>query len=125
MKQKQIIQACKVLERLYDNKLPLSVSYKLYKLRNMLQEQWEFQQEKESELFKKYDVGVDPDGTLVFESDEAQEEFKKEFTEMINELAELDVDFGDFKKTILHFDDGLDLSMSDIDALSEFVDFVE
>lgn len=125
MKQKQIIMACKVLNKLYEKDLSLSVSYKLFRLRNMLRDQWEFQQEKESALFEKYNPTVGLDGVLDFGSKEQEESFRHEFNDLMKEMAEMDVDIGDFNKITLHLDDNLDLSMSDIDALSDFIDFVE
>lgn len=125
MKQSTIIRAFKALNNIYGQKTTLSVSHKLWTLRNMLMPHWEFQSEKEREVIEKYDPEVKPDGSVQFKSKEDGEACMKEYTQTVNELADLDVDLGDFKKIVLHFDDKLEMSVEDMDALSEFIDFVE
>lgn len=125
MKQVQIIRAYKAISSIEQQKLPLSVSHKLWGLKRILQPHWEFQAEKESEIVNSFNPIPKPDGSIGFESDEVAAKCKAEFDRAVNEIADLDVDLGDFNKIVLHFDDKLDLSVADIDALSEFVDFVE
>lgn len=125
MKQFKIIRAYKTLNDLAQQKLPLAVSHKLWTLSRVLQPHWDFQQEKEAEVFEKYDPKFNNDGTVDFGSEEKANEFKAEYDKVVAEIADLDVDLGDYKKVILHLDDKLDISIGDIEALSDFVDFVE
>ena len=125
MKQLNIVRAYKAINSLEQQKLPLSVSHKLWSLKRILQPHWEFQLEKENEVVSSFNPIPKVDGSLGFESDEVAAKCKAEFDRTVNEIADLDVDLGDFNKIVLHFDDKLDLSVADIDALSEFVDFVE
>lgn len=125
MKQSTIIRAYKTLNTLSAQKLPLSVSHKLWTLARTLRPHWEFQAEKEAEVFQRYEPKYNDDGSMDFGSDERAKECKAEYEKTVNEIADLDVDLGDYKKIILHLDDKLDLSIGDIEALSDFVDFVE
>lgn len=125
MKQSTIIQAYKVLNELYKQKLPLAVGYKLWTLMQKLKPHWDFQSEKERGLLDMYSPQISTDGDLTFESQEAGKKFAAEYNALCSELSDLDVDLGDYKKIVLHLDDNLNLSMEDIAALSEFVDFTE
>ena len=125
MKQGKIIRAYKTLNKLSQEKLPLAVSHKLWTLSRVLQPHWDFQTEKEAEVFEKYDPKFNEDGSMDFGSKEKAEECRAEYEKTVKEIAELDVDLGDYKKVVLHLDDKLDISISDIEALSDFVDFVE
>ena len=125
MKQFKIIRAYKTLTKLAQEKLPLSVSHKLWTLSRILQPHWDFQTEKEADVFDKYDPKFNADGSMDFGTKENAEAFKAEYEKTVAEIADLDVDLGDFKKIVLHLDDKIDISIGDIDALSDFVDFVE
>ena len=128
MKQKDIIKAYKVLEQLYRTKLPLSVSWKFYQLMNSLRPRYQFQYEKEMEVFQKYGASIFPDGTIQLQDPEdkgAQEAFVSEYNSTCSELGDLDVDIGEVKKIVIHTDDQLSVSMEDLDALSAFVQVSE
>ena len=125
MKQFKIIRAYKTLDNLASQKLPLSVSHKLWTLAHTLQPHWDFQTEKEAEVFKKYEPTYDKDGSMNFGTEERAMECKAEYEKTVAEIANLDVDLDDFKKIVLHLDDKIDISIADIEALSDFVDFVE
>ncbi len=125
MKQYKIIRAYKTLSELSQQKVPLSVSHKLWTVSRMLKPHWDFQTEKEMEIIKKYNPNVSADGTIDFGNEETAKKCKEEFEKVAAEMADLDVDLGDYKKVVLHFDDKLEMSVEDMDALSEFIDFVE
>lgn len=124
MKQSTIVRAYKALDNIYGQKTSLSVSHKLWTLRQKLEPHWKFQAEKEQEVIAKYPTTIKVDGTVAFESEDDKNACMKEFADMIKELSDLDVEW-DNKKIVLHFDDKLEMSMEDMDALSEFIDFVE
>lgn len=125
MKQSKIIKAYKVLNKLYEENLPLPVSYKLFKLRSQLAPQWDFQSDKERDVFSRYPVHVNENGTLVFENEEDRSAFMEELGTLCGEMAELDADIGEITKLTLSLSSGLNLSMEDIEALQDFVDFEE
>lgn len=125
MKQSKIIRAYKTLSKISQDKLPLAVSHKLWTLSRILQPHWDFQTEKEADVFRKYDPKYNEDGTMDFGSEERAKECRAEYEQVVTEIADLDVDLGDFKKVVLHLDDKLDISIGDIEALSDFVEFVE
>ena len=125
MKQAKIIQAYKVLNNISQQKLPLSVSYKLWTIARMLQPQWEFQKSEEAKVIEKYNPVMNDDGSMSLGSEERAKECKAEYEKTVAEIAEMDIDLGEFKKVALHLDDNIDISIVEIEALSEFVDFVE
>lgn len=125
MKQSNIIRAYRTITNLSEQKLPLAVSHKLWTVMRTLTPHIEFQREKEQEVIGKYKYDVAPDGTVKFESQEAEEAFKQEYAKTVDEIANLEVDLDGYKKVILHFDDKIDLSVDDVEALSDFVEFAE
>ena len=125
MKNAKIISAYKALATIGEQKLPLSVSHKLWTIKKMLEPHWEFQVEKEQEVIQKYKPVIAPDGAVTFKSDEDAKACREEYEKTVNELADLEVELGDYKKVVLHFDDKIDLSVQDIEAFSDFVEFAE
>lgn len=125
MKQSTIINAYKTINALSDKKYSISISHKLWTIKTALEPHFEFQMSKEREVFEKYQPEFTDDGNMKFKSKEEGEAFFKEYTETVKELSELDVDMSDFKKVILQGCDNIELSIDDIAALSEFVEFVE
>ena len=125
MKQGKIIKAYMAINKLYEQKLPLSVSHKLWMLRQKLTPTWDFQVDKEHEVILKYDPNISVDGNVTFKSDADSKACREEYNKVCAELENIDVDLGDFKKVTIHLDDKIELSLGDIEALDEFVDFVE
>ena len=125
MKQSKIIRAYKTLLALSEQKLPLSVSHKLWTLMTKMAPQWEFQSKQEQDLIAKYEPEIAQDGAVKFKSEEEENACKEEYTKLVSELADLDVEWDENKKTQIHLDDKLDISIGDIEALKDFVDFVE
>lgn len=125
MKQSKIIRAYKTLLALSEQKLPLSVSHKLWTLMTKMAPQWEFQSKQEQDLIAKYEPEIAQDGAVKFKSEEEENACKEEYTKLVSELADLDVEWDESKKTQIHLDDKLDISIGDIEALKDFVDFVE
>lgn len=125
MKQFKIIRAYKSLSRLYEQKLPLTVSHKLWMLKQKLDPTWEFQNEKEQEVIMKYEPQVSENGQVTFKSDDEAMRCKEEYIAVCKELADIDVDLDDFQKISIALDDKLELSIEDLEALSDFIDFTE
>lgn len=125
MKQKDIVKAYHTIMKHEKDDLPLKVSYGLYRVKNIIKEQIEFQNGKEREIFMKYKPKTNDDGSFKFESAEQAEEFAKEFDSKITEVTEMDVDLGEFKKPRIPIDQLVDVSVEDIEALEPFIEFIE
>lgn len=125
MLQSKIIRAYKAINNLYAQKLPLTISHKLWTLKQKLEPTWEFQIEKEQEIIMSYNPTIDDDGLVSFKSEDDAKNCKIEYENMCKEIADIDVDLGDFKKVPIALDDKVELSIEDIEALEEFVEFVE
>lgn len=117
MKQMIIANAYKTITKFDNEQLPLDISYKLYKVKKALQDQWDFQIKEEEKIFDKYHPQVES-GKYIFDTKEDEENFAKE----IIALANLEIDL-DFNKVSIGFGDRLKLSINEIDALNEFIDF--
>lgn len=125
MKQIDIVKAYHVLEKYAQIQLPLKVSYAFYKVKTIIKDQVEFQNNKEREIFEKYKPKTNDDGSFKFESAEQAEEFAREFDSKITEVTEMDVDLGEFKKPRIPIDQLVDVSVEDIEALEPFIEFIE
>ena len=118
MKQQQIVNAYKVIKKYENDKLPLDISYGFFKLKKLLQAQWDFEIEREKAIFDKYNPTQREDNNLAFASEEDQNNFSKDLTELLN----MDVDW-DEDKIVINFDGRLDMPLGDIEALDDFVTF--
>lgn len=118
MKQSTIINAYKVIQKHRQDQLPLDVSLAFFKVKKMLDDQWEFQLEKENELIEKYHPTRKENGDLVFDPPENMDKFIEE----INAIGDLDIDL-DYKKVDAKFGNKIELSVDEIEALEEFMNF--
>ena len=118
MKQEKYISAYKVIQKYENEKLPLDISYGLFKVKKILQDQWDFEVAKEQEIFDHYKPSVNDDGSFKFETTEDQIGFAKE----LSDLLSMKVD-QDFDKVKIDFGDRVELSLTDIEALDDFIEF--
>ena len=123
MKQNVIIQAYKAISKLNENPLSLKTAHALYLVKKMLEPHYEFQLNKEKEIYDKYNPTPLENGDLDFGSPEKAQEFTKEYNDLINEMKDLEVNL-EFVKPSIRLDDDLKLSIEDVEALEPFIDFV-
>ena len=114
MKQFKIIKAYKALTKLGQQDLPIRLAFDLFKIKQALQPQWDFQLDEENKLAASAKVSAD--GSVTFDSPEAAEAFRQK-------LSDIDVDLKITPARIPLSIPGLTLSMDDIDALACFVHF--
>lgn len=120
MKQSKITQACKVLNSLSEQRLPLPVSYQIMKLRKALQTAWEFQIQEEQRIFSLFPPVSFENNQYKFKTPEDAQGFKEAFSE----LAEMENDI-EFTPLNLPLMNEMSLSAKDIEALQDFVFFTE
>ena len=118
MKQQNIVNAYKVIKKYENEKLPLDISYGFFKLKKLLQAQWDFEVEREKALFEKYNPAQDENGNLVFKTEEDKQGFAEEIAELLNMDCDWDED-----KVQINFGDRLEMPIVDIEALDDFVTF--
>ena len=118
MKQSDIIKAYKTIQKYEHEKLPLNTSYALYRIKKQLEDQWNFQVERETTIFEKYKPEIKENGNFIFKTPEDTQNFAKD----IQELADMDIDI-DIRKSTISFEDNVQMSVEDISALEEFVIF--
>lgn len=118
MKQQQIVNAYKVIKKYENEKLPLDISYAFFKLKKLLQEQWDFEIQQEQSIFEKYHPTQDESGNLIFDTKEDETNFAKDIAELLN----MDV-IWDEEKFHIDFAGRLDMPMVDIEALDDFIAF--
>lgn len=118
MKQQKIVDAYKVIQKHRNESLPLDISYGLFKLKKLLQPQWDFEIEQEQAIFQKYKPEQLESGEFKFASNEDRDNFAKEMADLLNMESDYDED-----KIHIDFKDRLDLPLVDIEALDDFIEF--
>ena len=117
MKQSTIIKAYKALIKLGQQDLPIRLAFDLFKIKQALQPQWDFQIDSETKAIAG--ATVNPDGTVSFGSTEAAAVFSGK----LKELGDMDIDLKVNPIKIPLSTPGLTLSMDDIEALDCFIQF--
>lgn len=127
MKQEQIVQVYKIINKLRNEKvkLPLDISYKLFLLLEDLKPYISFQEAQEREIFSKYQIEVLEDGTFKFNSNEDEKNFTEEIMRLADEINNKDIENFDVKKPTIPLSTKLDLPIDDIIVLKDFINFTE
>ena len=118
MKQQEYISAYKVIQKYENEKLPLDIAYGLFKVKKILQDQWDFEVARELEIFDLYNPEASEENTFTFKSVEDQKNFTKDFSELLN----MEVDKA-FEKVKIDFGTRIEMSVADIEVLSNFIEF--
>lgn len=118
--QEQINNAYTSLAYLSKLKLPIKISYDLYKMVKILEEKFNFSIEEERKLLACYNGTVDEQGTIHFKDNESCMKFKKEHEELLLLEHELDIDT---IKIDMNSIDSQCISVDDIIKLEGFVSF--
>lgn len=116
MKQSNIVSAYKVLTKLSQQDLPIRLAFDLFKIKQQLQPQWDFQIEEETKAAAT--ATQLPGGRLEFPSAEEADVFRKKLAE----IAEMDVEL-EIKKASIPLTAEIRLSVEDIEALKDFAEF--
>ena len=116
MIQSKIVSAYKALTKLSQQDLPIRLAFDLFKIKQQLQPQWDFQIEEETKAAAT--AKQLPGGRLEFPSPEEVEAFRKR----IAEIGDMDVDL-EIKKASIPLTAEIRLSVEDIEALKDFVEF--
>lgn len=124
MKQSKIIEVCKILKQLENVYMPLSMSYKFYKLSKALAPNYEFQEQQELKLFDEYEAKYD-NGVITFANKDDAPMFYQKFNELINMDVELDESVAKMLPVRIAVSDGFSIAAKDIRALEGFVEFEE
>ena len=115
MKQNKINQAYLALGRLSENdQLGVNDQWNIYTTRKTLRQYTEFYDERRAVIANKYKEFADADGSISGEK-------AREFIAECDELNDMDVDLGEYKKVGLKLVAGI--KCADIEALEDFVDF--
>lgn len=120
MKQGKLVGAYKVVSKLYEQRIPLPISYKLYKLRNALQKAWNFQIDAEEKLIDEFKPTQGKNGLLKF----ADAETAREFNARVKEVLDMDSDI-EITPITLPMIDTLNISPEEIESLEGIVYFEE
>jgi len=119
MKQQQVVNAYKVIQKYQNEKLPLNVSLGLFKLKQALQPVWDFQVHEEQKIFDRYHpTQQEGSDSFQFSNDEDEQNFVQELGELLN--MEADYCKEKFK---IDFGDQINMPISDIEVLNDFIEF--
>lgn len=116
MKQSNIVGAYKVLTKLSQQDLPIRLAFDLFKIKQQLQPQWDFQIEEETKASAA--AKQLPGGRLEFQTTEEADAFRKRLAE----IGEIDVEM-EIKKPSIPLTAEIRLSVEDVEALKDFVEF--
>lgn len=118
--QKQINNAYTSLAYLSRLKLPIKVSYDLYKMVKITEEKFNFSIEEEKKLLDCYNGTVDEQGVIHFKDGDSVTKFNKEHEELLALEHDLDID-----PVIVDMNtvDDQRISITDIINLEGFVSF--
>lgn len=120
MKQGKLVSAYKVISDLYQQRLPLPISYKLYKLKATLQKAWDFQVDEERKLVDEFKPTVLEDGRLQFADPDSAQSFDSHVRDVLDMDSDIEV-----TPVILPVIDGLSITPSAIENLEGIVTFTE
>lgn len=118
MKQNKIINAKKIIDTLNKTQLSSFVAFRVFKLKKKLDECFEWQEERERELFEEYGASFNEDGSITLADMDKAEEFVSKITEM----SELEQDIEPVEIPLAAFET---LSIEQIEALDGIINFVE
>lgn len=120
MKEKNLVNGYKALERLYAQKLPMVDAYKVYRLKGQVSDVYKFQSEQETKIIEEHHGTHADNGDISF-PDEL--EFAK-FRDAIIELNETEIDVP-VDPVVIAMDHvkNINISPADIEALEGFVSF--
>lgn len=117
IKQSKLIMAYKATEKLADKPaLDEQALWALYGIRRKLRPNAEYQSERENAIRQKYVPYANENG-------EISGQRYSEFLDELNAVGELDVDLGEITKIDIPFSKELGLTLHDIEALEDFVNF--
>ena len=117
MKQSAIIKAYKSICKLSQLDLPIRLAFDLFKVKMVLQPQWDFQIEEETKAAST--AKPLENGQYEFPTTEGANAFR----EKMQEIGQIEVDMKFPKVRIPLSIPGLKLSVEDIEALKDFVTF--
>ena len=119
MKQIKIIEAYKVIRTLLDEKLAISTAYQIFKLKECLQSQWDFQYGEEQKLLSELQPQITESG-MEFKTTEDANKYRA----LINELGEMEIEL-ELPHVCIPLNETAKLTPNNIEALMDFVEFVE
>ena len=120
MKQIKYVLAYKVIDKIKNNdSVPSDLSYTFFRIRKILQPQWDFQLEEETKIFNKYNPKNTGNGTFKFDNPDDAPKFAEE----IENLSNIEVE-DSFDKVQFKPDDRINLSIEDLEVLEPFVEYV-
>lgn len=119
MKQSKIIEAYKAIQTMMNEPLTIGSSYKIFKLKKRLQDQWDFQYGEEQKLLTELQPDMNGDG-MKFASTEDADRYRA----LIKELSNIDVEIEGLPVRI-PLTENITLSPANIEALDGFIEFYE
>lgn len=93
------------------------VSLKLFKLKKILRDAVDFVSEEEQKLVEQYGGQITQDGRILIDDEKKREKFRKALEDVYN------TDFEGPEKVKLRASDLPELSITDLEALEDFIDF--
>lgn len=119
MKQEKLVKAYMALDKLAKVSLPLSISNKIFHMKDALQTQYDFQCQEETKSFEENHGSFNDQGNMVFTTVKEYNAFETR----MKELKDLDIDFA-INSIEVPINDNIILTADEIKDLVGFVDFI-
>lgn len=120
MKQVQLVKAYMVLDKLAKVTFPLTISNKIFHMKEKLQSQYDFQSQEETKSFQDNHGSFNADNKMTFQTVEDYNAFECR----MKELRDLEIDI-EIQPFDIPISDNIMLTADEIKDLNGFVNFIE
>lgn len=118
--QGKAVSAYAALAQMSRKPMPSFAAYKLFRLKKALAPIIEFQSEQEAKIVEELGGQINENGTIQLEDPEKRREYVDRHRELEAMTCEVDT-----KQIVMHMKELPDLSLSEIEALDEFIEWKE
>lgn len=119
MKQEKLVRAYMVLDKFAKISFPLSISNKIFLMKEKLQPQYDFQSQEETKCFNENKGIFNDQGKMTFPKIENYQAFENR----MKELKDLDVDI-EITPIEISIDDSIMITADEIKDLQGFINFI-
>lgn len=120
MKNGQVVAVYNIIDRfMNDADMPSDISYAFFRLRKIIENNIEYQVERQNKLLEKHHGEETDDNFVVFPSDEE----RKAFDHDVYEFANSDVELEHFEKIPFRNDGRCNLSIGELILLEDFFEY--
>ena len=118
--QEKALGAFRALNRMSQKSMNSFAAYKLFRLKKALSPVLEFQAEREQTLVEELGGTISETGAILIKDKDKRAEFQQKYKELSDMECEVDAE-----KLVMYMKELPEISLSDMDALDEFIEWKE